>query len=374
MNNVNFLNQIYDVSIPEGKVNKISHNNVILWERAKIYGVKWAGGTSPSMTRTDDSINFSSPVIGVGTTEGSSPFDNCYPWSAIKIENIDGNVLVKIPKFWYKWTKNGASMTLQIADKPVSSFYVSPMHKDRGDGVGERDYAYIAKYKSASDYKSKSGATPKTSITIGTARTNITSLGIGYYQQDYASFWTIRMLFLVEWATWDSQSVLSNTSNFGSVSDIVTGGTSSMKYHTGVSANGYNVQYRYIEDLWENTLEWVDGLYFSGTNVYCINNPKNFTVGSNGTKIGTRNTGYGYIKSWTIPTTFGYEWALIPATVTSSESYTYDSYYYESAGTVAYIGGARSAWDVHGAFFIYTDFTESSTAASIGTRMMYLPS
>ena len=368
------LDNISAIAIPEGNVKAI-HNvdNIMLWHRPKVYGVHWDGGSSAAMTRTDDSANFASPTIGTGTTSGSSPFDNCYPWCDMKIVNDGDNVLVAIPKFWYKWTANGSALSLQISDRQMPNFHVSPMHSDRVDGAGERDIAYIGKYKCASDYKSKAGYAPKASISIGTARTNIAKLGDGYYQQDYASFWTIRMLFLVEFATWDSQSVLQNTTNFDSLANIVTGGTSSMSYHTGVSANGLSVQYRYIEDPWENFLEWVDGLYFNGTSVYCINNPDRFAVGSNGIKIGTRSTGYGYIKSWTIPTVSGYEWALIPNEITDSESYICDGYYYVSTGTVVYIGGARSAWGVHGAFFIYTDFTASSESTVITSRLMKLP-
>lgn len=361
------------LTIPEGTVKSIhDSNNVLLWHRPNIYGVSWAGGTSATMTRTDDAANFASPVIGKGTTKGSSPFDDCYPWNEMKIVNDGDNVLVSIPKFWYKWTKSGTTMTLQISDKALPDFYVSPMHADRGDGIGERDVAYIGKYKCTSNYKSRAGYAPKVSITIGAARTNIAALGTGYYQQDYASFWTIRMLFLVEWATWDSQSVLENTTDFTSLSNVVTGGTSSMAYHTGVSANGNSVQYRYIEDPWENMLEWLDGLYFSGTSMYCINNPTEFAVGSNGTKIGTRTSSNGYIKSWTIPTATGYQWALIPSSVATDESYTHDKYYYASTGTVAYIGGARNAWDIHGAFFMYTDFTASSSSTVITSRLMKL--
>ena len=367
MNNINYL------TIPEGDVDYISVNGIKIWERAHIYGVSWAGGTSATMTRTDDAANFSSPVIGTGSTAGSSPFDNCYPWN--KMEAIfDGtHALVSIPKFWYKWSKSGSTMKLQIADKPVYGFSVSPMHADRGDGKGERDIAYIGRYKCSSSYYSASGQAPVASITIGTARSKIKALGDGFYQQDYASFWTVRMLFLVEWATWDGQSVLQNTSNWSAQTDVVTGGTYGMAYHTGVSSNGYSIQYRHIEDPWENVLEWVDGLYFSGSSMYVINNPNNFATGSNGTYVGTRSTGTGYISSWTIPTASGLEWALIPAGVASSESYTYDGYYYTSSGTVAYIGGARSAWELHGPFFMYTDFTASSTNTLITTRLMYLP-
>lgn len=367
------LKNISYISIPEGKVKNIHFGEMKVFQRAHIYGVNWDGSTSATMSRTDDATSFISPVIGNGTTMGSSPFDNCYPWSKIQVKTINDNVLVEIPKFWYKWTKSGSAMKLQIADNPVQGFYVSPMHADRDDGKGERDIAYIGKYKCVSDYKSKAGYAPKTEISINTARTNIAALGTGYYQHDYAAFWTLRMLFLVEFATWDGQSVLQNTSNFGSISEIVTGGTANMSYHTGVSADGYNTQYRYVEDPWDNMLEWLDGLYFNGANMYCINNPNNFAVGSNGTLVGTRITETGYIKSWTVPTISGFEWALVPASIASSESYIHDGYYYTSDGVVAYIGGSRTAWELHGPFFMYTDFTASSTSTVISTRIMYLP-
>ena len=371
---MDFFNNVYKIILPEGEVKTVhDNNNNLLWQKAKIYGVSWAGGTSPSMTRTDDSKSFTSPVIGRGTAKGSSPFDNCYPWSKITTETISGNVLVKIPKFWYKWTKSGATMKLQIADKPVPNFLVSPMHADRGDGKGERNYAYIGKYKCNSSYKSVANAALANNMTIGTARTSIKNLGAGFYQQDFASFWTLRMLFLVEWATWDGQTTLSATSNFDSIANIKTGETASMAYHTGISANGHSVQYRYVEDPWSNLLEWLDGIYFSGTNIYCIKNPTKFATGSNGTKIGTRDTGYGYIKSWTIPTTSGFEYALFPEDVVTAISYTMDGYYYEAQGTTVYIGGSRIPMAVHGPFFFYTDFTASSTSTSITSRIMYLP-
>lgn len=369
-----FFNDVYKINLPAGEVTKINKGDILLWEKAKIYGVKWAGGTSASMTRTDDAANFSSPTIGNGTTAGSSPFDACYPWSEMKTETINGSVFVRIPKFWYKWTKSSATMTLQIANKKVPGFYCSPMHADRGDGNGERDYVYISKYRCNSSYKSVAGASPLGSITIGTARNNIAKLGTGYFQYDYAAFWTIRMLFLVEWATWDGQSVLKNTNDFAS-GTIVTGKTASMAYHTGLSSDGYSTQYRWIEDLWENGLDWIDGIYFSGVNVYCIKNPNEFATGSNGTLIGTRTTTEsGYIKSWTIPTAEGLEYALIPASVSSSSGYTMDGYYYQSSGTVLYTGGARTTYNVHGPWMMYTDFAASSTSSIIYCRIMYLPS
>ena len=248
------------------------------------------------------------------------------------------------------------------------------MHADRGDGIGERDYAYIGRYKCNYAYKSQSGYAATNTKTIGTFRTNIKALGNGFYQHDYAAFWTLRMLFLVEWATWDGQSVIENTATYSDSASYRTGKCDSMAYHTGLSADGYNTQYRYVEDPWENYLEWMDGLYFSGSSFYVINNPANFATGSNGTRLGTRSTGAGYISSWTIPSNSNYNWALIPSSVVSSESYTMDEYYYTSSGTIPYIGGTRSSWGAHGPFFMYTDFTASSTNSLITSRLMYLPS
>ena len=366
----------YDVpflTIPEGEVESITDNTgTIMWTKAHVYGVSWAGNSSPLMTRTDDAASFSSPVIGNG---GSSPFDNCYPWNQMVRVTDGAENLVAIPKFYYKWTKSGSTMKLQIADRKVPGFLCSPAHADRGDGAGERDLVYIGRYKCAWGYHSVSKSQPLGSMTIGTARSNIKALGTGYYQQDYAMFWTLRMLFLVEFATWDAQSVLQNTANYDAIANVRTGDTDSMTYHTGISANGYSVQYRYIEDLWENHLEWIDGIYHSGTSLYVINNPANNTGNSGGVRIGTliSSPANGYISAWTIPTISGLEWALIPSALESSEGYVCDGYYYVSTGTNVYVGGSRSSWELHGLFFMYTDFTASNSSSSVGTRLMKLP-
>lgn len=370
------INTALKITIPEGEVYQIHQGSTLLWQKPKIFGVSWNGSNTASLTRTDDAASFSSPVAGKGTTKGSSPFDSYYPWSEIAMETINGNAMVKIPKFWYKWTTSGSSLSLQIADRPIDGFHTSPMHADREDGIGERDYAYIAKYRCNSSYKSTAGNAPLWDMTIGTARSKIAALGTGYHQYDFAAFWTIRMLFLVEWATWDGQSVLANTTNFAS-GGIVTGGTSSMTYHTGISANGYSFQYRWIEDLWENSLDWVDGIYFSGLNIYCINNPAKFAIGSNGTLIGQRittTTSGGFIKSWSVPTVEGFEYALFPASINSSEGYIPDGYYYGSSGTCLYTGGSRSSLAVHGPFMMYTDYTTTNTSSKICCRICYLPS
>ncbi len=101
----------------------------------------------------------------------------------VRVTDAVAGELVAIPKFWYKWTKSGNSLKLQIADKETVGFHVSPAHADRGDGKGERDIVYIGRYHcNTNNYKSQSGVKPKANITRSTARTSIHNLGSNIWQ------------------------------------------------------------------------------------------------------------------------------------------------------------------------------------------------
>ena len=344
-----------------------------------IYGVIWDGSSSTTFTRTDDAAGFENPTPALNGVGGSSPFDGCYPWSDVEKVTIDGNVMVKIPKFWYKITKDGNSLKYQIADGPVEGFNVSPAHADRGDGKGERDYVYIGRYKcTSSSYKSVTNTALKTNVTRATARSGITSLGTGYYMQDFALWWTVRMLYLVEFANWNSQAVIGY--GCGNNSSIVTTGTTdSMSYHTGTMQSarttyGTGVQYRWIEDPWGNAFEWCDGIRFSGSDVYVYNNPSEYSDTSGGTKTGTRPTTNGYITQWSVPSVSGYDWALYPSAVSGSNStYVADYCDYNSSGVVLYVGGDYHQNQNYGAFCLGGDCTASNSNGNVGARLQYLP-
>lgn len=343
----------------------------------KIYGVQWDGTAATTWSRTDDAAEFVNPSPAVNNGSGSSPFDNLLPWSGMVKETIDGNVLVKIPKYYYKWTRSGATMKLQIADGPEDGFLVSPAHADRGDGSGERDYVYVGRYHCNSSYKSAAGSTPLASITRATARTNIHNLGSTYWQYDYAMYWTIMMLYLVEYANWNSQATIGYGCSAGSAK-FNMGATDAMTYHTGTSAANRttygSVQYRYIEGLWDNVYDWCDGIYFSGANVYCIKKPASFSDTTGGTLVGTRPTSSGYISAWTNPTAAGFEYALYPSAVAGSETtYVCDYCSYSSSGVVLLVGGNYGQGQVRGAFYLGGNNAASSSGAYVGCRLQKLP-
>lgn len=345
---------------------------------ASIYGVEWDGTETTKWARTDASANFTDPKPAVNNGTGSSPFDNIWPWSGMIVEDDPtAGKLVKIPKFWYKWTQNGESISLQIANAAVDGFHTSPAHADRGDGKGERDYVYIGRYHCDGDYKSQAGSQPRSNMTRAHARTDIHNLGASYWQYDFAMYWTIMMLYLVEYGDWTSQKTIGYGCS-PSDSTFSMGATDSMKYHTGTTAANRttygSVQYRYIEGLWDNVFDWCDGIYFSGANVYCIKNPAQFSDTANGTLVGTRATSSNYISEWTNPTASGFEYALYPNAVNGTENtYVCDYCSYNSSGVVLFVGATFIRVQNYGAFYL-DGYSRASYADSyIGCRLQKLP-
>lgn len=341
-----------------------------------IYGVEWDGSSNPSWTRTDAAAGFPDPEPAVNNGTGSSPFDGILPWSGLEVvEDEDAGTLVRIPKYYYKWTRTGASMKLQITAVPYAGFLISPAHADRGDGMGERNYVYVARYHCAPGYKSQAGTQP-VQVTRAAARIGIHTLGTDVWQYDFAMYWTIMMLYLVEFANWNSQAVIGyGCSENNQLFDM--GLTDSMQYHTGTSAATRETygccQYRHIEGLWDNGSDWVDGIYFSGANIYCIKSPKNFNDTSGGILVGQRDPDmYGNISAWTNPTESGFEYALYP---NASSGRTYATYVCDGSsnsqsGTLLYAGGSYGKSTFFGAFFLSGNFTASSNS---GCRIQKLP-
>lgn len=345
-----------------------------------VYGAEWDGTSTTAWSRTDAAAGFVDPVPAVNNGNGSSPFDNLMPWAGMEIvDDATAGKLVKIPKYWYKWTRNGSRMKLQIADGEQDGFLVSPAHADRGDGAGERDYVYVGRYHCAtSTYKSTTGVKPANNYTRANFRSYIHNLGTDIWQYDFAMYWTIMMLYLVEFADWNSQAKIGYGCGNNSAAENA-GLTDAMQYHTGTNAANRttygHTQYRHIEDLWGNVYDWCDGIYFSGSSVYCIKNPADFSDGSGGTMVGTRSTSSNYISAWTAPSANGFEYALYPSAVNGSEStYVCDYCVYHGSGVVLYVGGDYIQYQGYGAFYLVGDHAASNKSSNVGSRLQKLPS
>ena len=345
------------------------------------YGAVWDGSTSTKWTRTGQSVGLADPQPAVNNGTGSSPFDNIMPWSGMEIvEDAEAGTLVKIPKFYYQWVRDGASMELRIANEQLDGFFTSPAHADRGDGVGERDVVYVGRYHCSNvDYKSTTGVLPKGSVTRENFRTSIHALGSNIWQYDFAMYWTICMLYLVEFADWNSQACIGYGCGTTS-SKANEGATDAMQYHTGTNAANREtygeIQYRHIEGLWSNVWDWVDGIYFNNNDVYAIKNPTDFSDNANGTFVSTRAVSDGVPQTFTEPTASGYEYALYPATATGFDyaARTCDRYFFGSSGGVLSVGGSYdSHGQVSGLFFLNGSKSATDSLNIIGSRLQKLP-
>ena len=343
-----------------------------------IYGVEW-DWTSSGPTkgvRTDDAADFSDPSPAVSNGTGSSPFDDLYPWSEMTIEERAGGTMVKEPKYWYKWTKTGKKLKLQIADGPVEGFHVDPVNMDRGDGLGELDFSYIGRYHCANGtYKSETNKAQQVSITRSTARTQIHNLGANIWQMDFAQMWYVGMLFLVEFADWNGQTAIGyGCSQSGSKQN--NGRTDSMRYHTGTTAANRTTygftQYRNIEGWWDNVFDWMDGCYYNSNGLNVIKNPAQFSDSANGVLVG-KPAGSGYPSDLAIPTQDGMEWALYPSAVNGSQTtYVPDYWDYSGGGPCLCHGGYYYQSLYRGPFYVYFNGT-SVQSSYIGCRIQERP-
>lgn len=340
-----------------------------------IYGASWDGTSTTKWSRTDEAAEFTDPVPYVaGAKSYGSPFDDRLPWSGMVKSERTGGTMVAIPKFWYKLTQNGNGLKIQIADRAQSGFSVSPAHMDRGDGKGERDVVYIGRYHChTSNWKSQSGGQPKADITRSSARSSIHNLGSNIWQMDFAMRFTIWLLYIVEFADWNSQAKIGyGCSPSGSKFNM--GATDSMPYHTGTTQNSRTsyscCQYRNIEGLWDNVYDWMDGCYYNGSGLNVIKNPNQFSDSANGVSVGTLSNGYP--SKFTVKTNGGFPLFIPTAANGSDSTYSCDYWAFYSSSPCLFVGGDYSQGAYRGLFYVgYNDASDSG--ADIGCRLQELP-
>ena len=338
-----------------------------------IYGASWDGTSTTKWSRTDEAAEFTDPVPYVaGASSYGSPFDSLQPWAGMVKSERTGGTMVAIPKFWYKLTQNGSGMTIQIADHAVKGYSVSPAHMDRGDGHGERDVVYIGRYHCNSSYKSGTGS-PKTNMTRSSARANIHGLGSAIWQSDFAMRFTLWLLYIVEFADWNSQAKIGYGCSPSS-SAFTMGYTDSMPYHTGTNQSSRatygGTQYRNIEGLWDNVWDWCDGCYNDGNGLNIVLNPSKFSDGSNGTAVGVPSNGWP--SAFKVKANGGFP-MFIPTSASGNDAtYSCDYWYFGSSYPCLCVGGCYSHGSNYGVFCVYYD-TASYYDGSIGCRLQELP-
>ena len=346
------------------------------------YAVQWDYSDSdPALARGGLAASFSDPVPATSVSgSGSSPFDSIQPWAGMKEVNIlsdgtvieksdsrfsytDNDVMVWIPEFWYKTEKDTEASRWTWAISPTAKTGYS---KHPGSGV------YVSKYHttgSQSAMGSKSGVTPLANLTRANFRSGSKTKGSNWEMLDLATWSAIQMLYLVEFANFNSQTVLGTGWNTGSVGTV--GGTDNAVYHT-VKVNGAHNSYRYIEDPYSNLRDWVDGFVASDKVSYVGTDSDSYSdtttdLTNTGITLPSSNEikGFGYSES--------FDWAFIPDDSVSNSSYnTYvcDGVGSDSGVRVLSVGGSYNAYASYGFFCFYANNYASNAVSGVGSRLL----
>lgn len=367
----------------------------MLLEKTKIYGVDGVGQSSPTLTRTNAAVGLS---YTRGASEVVSDFDNCYPWCEMK-EVVDeyGNVFIRIPKFYTKITKNeNGTYKHQISGCRYDGFGTLFV-----DGKGnELDYILVGKYEgsavasgdvnydaSNAKVKSASGQTVLVSITRGTYRTRCKNVGKGYQQYDFLIDAILKELFMIEFATTNSQSIMKGWTE-GNSAALITGHTDLVKTASGSWNNNHEedcatcntdgkhaCKYRGIENPFGNVWKWCDGINFNAEKIYVCEDPEFYADDiyvAPYTYMGDRLMSEGYLKEikyFAKNPLLGYA-AAIGA---GSNTYYSDYYYTNNTGTVLLCGGDWRSGVISGLWYWYGNYTASSAGAILGGRLCKKP-
>lgn len=191
-------------------------------KKGNLYGIKRKvnDNTSPAWERIGDSIGLVAKATKNGETV-QNDFDSRYPWSEIisynydvikkkinayygdptfKFDGTNGEVLTRIPEFYWKREIINGYEYIYIADYAIAGF-----NKSEEFSVGRYDACIDEDGK----LHSYSGYSPSTNKNITQHRDAAKLLSDEFCMIDYRYF-MLQMLYLVEYANYNSQSQLGN--------------------------------------------------------------------------------------------------------------------------------------------------------------------
>lgn len=193
---------------------------------------------------------------------------------------------------------------------------------------------------------------------------------------DFTTLSALQLLFLIEYASFDSQTTIGNgivdlPESLSVSSSVRTGRTTSFIDKTG---QDYAIAYRGIENLWGNTWTMIDGanLYNDAmTTIYWSNDELDLSITEGYNMINAsspNNKGsirrFGYDKN--------YPFAFIPSELTE-ENYINENYEQkENSGWRIFLsGGCWSSGLNAGLFSSKQDYGTSYTNLTISSRLLY---
>lgn len=370
-------------------------------EKHGILGVKWTK-SSTSLTRTDDAVGltFEPQIItSTGLSLGSSDFNDHVIYKNIKRCNIVnglvtayegeegfsmtpeiGDVMVEIPRFYYKVTDTDTELSIQISDAPFDGSEISPMHRPVYGNLQGEEKAYVSAYfLDENGHSSGKPAALSSTISLPTKWPDA-GYGNGWIPSGTMTYSTIMLLYLVEVANFNSQTAVCDV-GLSSDTDI-NGKSDQLGYHTGGSEVDNWCVYRGIENLWGKTPMGLWGtLMFETTNLLYKESPWNDNVAETSIKTplgitagDNADTGSGYITAFGVDTDV--PGVIVPTTTSSTAGAIPDQYITSGLGDSMYltmywgaVSSVPTAPSAQSDESVVTAVPESDTSVSVGESL-----
>lgn len=395
-NIINGLHYKFNAVYKTDENNDIDHSiniyygNDTSWKdiTGHIYGVRRLRNSSSSAwERTEKGVGLIANATHDGT-EVQNDFDTIYPWSDIKSFNYNSNtneitayygdedftftpedsninVFTKIPQFWYKrWIDENDYEHIQIADYAAEGFLES------------KEFA-IARYfyqNSTSTPRSISGLEPLTSTTGENYKTGAKNMSSHIDLLDWISLGAIQLLYLVEYADYNSQTKLGRGICNGSKSNSGQLDSLGMKSGCLNDDDTHSVMYRGIEDIFGNIYQLVDGVNIKNRRAYVCTDFSKYdfdTNNENYTPISYINgSSAGYISKLGLDENYPLLMLPVECLGTSDSTFITD-YYYQYTNNMAFrFGGDYTLGSYCGMFSMGCSSAAGSSNTRFGARLL----
>ena len=287
--------------------------------------------------------------------------------TASVLDGTDGNVMVQVPKFWYK----------HKLVNDVHEWWVSPVAKEGYsvhpwflEGGVEHPFRYYRAYTcivQSNVLRSVSGVTPTRSQTIGVFRTQARANGAGWNLCSWNAVNAIQLLYLTEYCNFNSQAVLGTGNYLGNDYGMTTGASNVIgNASTKASVGDTYMSYRGIENFYADCLEFVDGINVQNYKVFLSQNPATFAdnvftgdyVDSGITVPPASNSFVEKISGNFLPTALGGD----------SNTFITDAFWSATGNRIAFFGGALNGASV-GAFCLRVSSVASGSGVDIGAGL-----
>ena len=419
------------------KVEGVQSNDGIL-----VYGVKRdTSSTSTAWERVGNSIGLEANAVlptsssNVADTDVVNDFDNIYPWSEIKSYNYNadtrkvtawygdsnfsfdgsnGEVLTYIPGFYYKReVVDGVEYQYISKYEQDGYLYSEPFSVGRYKMSGGIDAYYSSGSSGSSGFnpssykkdsnnmelmtdandlvftgKSVNGVYPSASNTIAVFRESASKLGTDFSLLDY-HWYVLQMLYLVEYADYDSQAKLGLgvTENYDDntyYGAVIMGGTDSLGMKSGCLVNDgkHSMIYRGIEDIYGNTVDFLDGINIKNYQAYInydFTTYQSDVFDGNYNALGYVNKSFGddYGGGWITKVGYDSNNPLIGLPTDIDANNTIDNpsgindrYWGYTGNLVLMVGGASDYGNIAGLWFSFANIGSGSDYDNVGSRLI----